>query len=317
MAHPAFDRALTLETPSEEATRFVVPQWQTIPLGLDAREAAVAQRLSNGPVRWADAVHSRIEAPALTRLAQRGLVMIAGVTPSDASHALGRMADWDVEAANKALTLFAKRRVGSGDRLSSGPEALATAVLDRLTQQTVWALLETAFAEEGWSDPAELARHPLVSAGISNHSNITRFSSGLATSIIGLGASAQAYYGAVGERLHCDTILPDDGGVANAIGAVVGQVAIHAEGTVTSAGAGAFRVHLPDGPAQFSDKNTALATLRRVLTDQASTQAKASGVQDIRISERLSLREAEIEAQSMFIEATLRITAHGRPRIAG
>jgi len=317
IAHSALDRALSLETPPEEAARFVVPQWRDFPTGLDTREATVAQRLQNGPVRWADAVQSRIETPALARLVQRGLVMVSGVTPSDASHAIGRMADWDVDAATKALTLFARRRIGSGDRLSTGPVPLATAILDRLTKQTVLALLETAFAEEGWDNPAEMARHPLVEAGLNNHSNITQLSAGMAMSIIGLGASAQAYYGAVGDRLHCDTILPHDGGVANAIGAVVGQVAIHAEGSVTSGGEGAFRVHLPDGPAQFGDKETALSTLRAALTDQASAQATASGVQNIRITEHLDLREAQIEAQTMFIEATLRITAHGRPRITG
>jgi hypothetical protein len=119
----------------------------------------------------------------------------------------------------------------------------------------------------------------------------------------------------VGTLLGCPTILPDDGGVANAIGAVVGQVAIHAEGTVTSGGAGAFRVHLPDGPTQFGDKDSALAALRLALTQQATEQAIASGVEEVRITESLNLREAQVEAQTMFIEATLRITARGRPRI--
>lgn len=317
VAHLALDRALTLETPPEDASRFAVPQWHDFPAGLDAREAAVATRLKNGPVRLTDAVQNRVEGPALDRLVQRRLVMIAGVTPSDASHALGRMADWDAGAATKALALFAKRRIGSGDRLSTGPDVLAASILDRLTKQTVLALLETALAEEGWENSAALACHPLMEAGLDSHDSIMQFSAGLAMPIIGLGASAQAYYGAVGNRLHCDTILPDDGAVANAIGAVVGQVSIRAEGSVTSGGGGVFRVHLPGGPAQFGDKETALSTLRAALTDQATTQARVSGVQDVRITEQLDLREAQIEAQTMFIEATLRITAHGRPRITG
>jgi N-methylhydantoinase A/oxoprolinase/acetone carboxylase beta subunit len=315
LAHTAMDRALTLETPPQEATQFVIAQWEKFPDGLDAREAAVASRLRDGPVRWMDAVQSRIEGPALARLVQQGLVMISGVTPSDASHTLGHMADWDTSAAEKALTLFARRRIGSGDRLSSGAEPLARAIIDRLTQQTTWALLETALSEEGWDGPAQLARHPLMTAGLKNHQNIVRFDAGLAMPVIGLGASAQTYYGAVGTLLGCPTILPDDGGVANAIGAVVGQVAIHAEGTVTSGGAGAFRVHLPDGPTQFGDKDSALAALRLALTQQATEQAIASGVEEVRITESLNLREAQVEAQTMFIEATLRITARGRPRI--
>ena len=315
IAHAALDLALTLETPPKEAAWFVIAQWLKFPTGLDAREATVASRLQDGPVRWVDAVQSQIEGPALTRLMQQGLVMISGITPSDASHTLGQMTDWDTSASTKALTLFARQRIGSGERLSSGAKPLAHTIIDRLTQETVWALLETALSEEGWNDPAQLARHSLVTAGLKNHKNIVRMNTGLAIPVIGLGASAQTYYGAVGTLLGCPTILPDNGGVANAIGAVVGQVAIHAKGTVTSSGSGAFRVHLLDGPALFSDKDTAFRALRLALTKQATKQAIASGVEEVIITESLNLREAKIEAQTMFIEATLRVTARGRPRI--
>jgi len=89
-------------------------------------------------------------------------------------------------------------------------------------------------------------------------------------------------------------ILPEDGDVANAIGAVVGQVAIHAQGSATSAGEGAIRVHLPSGVSQYEDSESALAALRMALTEQAEAQAKAAGVSDIRISERLDLKEAQV-----------------------
>lgn len=315
LVHSALDRAMSLETPPLDATRFVIAQWQNLPSGLDPREAAVVARLQNGPMRWADAVQSRVEEPALGRLVQRGLVMIAGVTPSDASHVLGRVQDWDVGAAKKALAIFARQRVGSVDRVDNSPKTLAQAIIDRLTKQTSWALLETAFAEDGWDDPSVLARHTLVAAGLRDHKKAIRINAGLAMPVVGLGASAKSYYGAVGDLLGCPTILPDDGGVANAVGAVVGQVAIHAEGTVTSAGEGAVRVHLPTGPAQFSNKDQALDALRATLTEQATAQARLSGVEEVHITEVLDLREAQIEAQTMFIEATLRVTARGRPRI--
>ena len=316
LVHGALDRALQLDNPPEEATRFARAQWTEFPTGLDPRETAVAERLIDGPKRWADVVQSRVEEPALRRLVSKGLVMIAGVTPSDASHVLNRTQAWDNDAAEKALTLFAKRRSGSGDRLAKDPEALAAGIIDRITKQTVEAVLETAFAEEGWDNPVNLARHTLTNAGLSNHSAVARVEVGLALPLIGLGASAQTYYGAVGDILGCDAILPEEGGVANAIGAVVGQVAVHAEGAVTSAGEGAFRVHMTDGNAQYSDKDEALDALRYHLTAQATLQAQATGVEDARITESLDLREAQIEAQTMFIEAKLRVTARGRPRIA-
>ncbi len=316
VVHEVLDRALSLETPPEEATKFAVPQWAEMPEGLDPREAAVAERLEAGPLPWSSAVTSRVEIPALSRLVQRGLVLMAGVTPSDASHVLERLNDWDSGAATKALTLMAKRRTGSGNRLATDASVLAQAVINRLTKQTTWALLETGFAEEGWADPAVLARHPLVDAGLSDRDGIVRIAVGLSMPVIGLGASAQNYYSVIGEQLTCETILPKDGGVANAIGAVVGQVSVHVDGSVTGAGEGAFRAHLPDGPQQFNDKNEAIDALRAALTDKAIEGARRAGVEDARITESLDLQEAQIEARVMFVEATMRITARGRPRIA-
>ena len=244
-------------------------------------------------------------------------MILSDITPTDASHHLGHIADWDGAAATKALTLFAKRRTGGGDRLCRSPQELAQKIISRLTRQTTLALLETAFAEEGWENPAGLAGHALTTAGLGKHEGLVRIEAGLALPVVGLGASARCYYGDVGKALGCDTILPEAGGVANAIGAVVGQVAIHAESTITSAGEGSFRVHLPDGPALFGDKDQAIIVLRSALTEQATQQAKATGVEDIRITEVFDQREAQIEAREMFIEATMRITARGRPRIAG
>jgi hypothetical protein len=67
------------------------------------------------------ALTSRLEVAALERLVARGLVMISGVTPSDASHVLGRLDAWDGPAAEKALRLMARRRTGAGERFAAGP----------------------------------------------------------------------------------------------------------------------------------------------------------------------------------------------------
>ncbi|MCF2905989.1 hydantoinase/oxoprolinase family protein [Octadecabacter sp. CECT 8868] len=316
LVHESLDRALRLDAAPVEASRFVLGLWTDLPSNLDDREAIIADRLQGGPQRWSDVVRNRIDEPALARLVKRGLVMMVGVTPTDASHVLGLVSDWDGLAATKALSLFGRQRVGGGDRLAKTAQDVAERIVEQMTVQTSLAVLETAFAEEGWDKPAELSLHDLTKFGLRRQSNIARVDVGLAVPLIGLGASAQCYYGAVGERLGCQTILPTDGGVANAIGAVVGQIAIHAEGSITSAGEGAFVVHLPDGPSQFGDKDTAVKTLRDILTASATEQATAAGVEEVRVTESLDLREAQIEAQTMFIEATLRVTASGRPRIA-
>lgn len=321
LVHRALDRALTSDVPPEDGARFVIPHWQgDVPEGLDPRETAVALRLANGPLRLADAVRSRVEAPALGRLVSRGHVMIAGVTPSDAAHVLGRLDAWDGAAAVKAMTLFARRRNGRGDRIGDTAEAMAQAIVDQLTRQTVDALLESAFAEDNrdWMGrtPEALAQNPLTIAGLDQHRGIIHASLSLGVPVIGLGASASSYYGAVGQRLGTRMVLPAHAGVANAIGAVVGQVSMQASGTVTSPGPGAFAVHLPTGPQRFIDRDLALTALEQALTADATDRAQAAGVEEIRLTVARDIREVDIEGQPMFIEANVRVTAQGRPRIA-
>ncbi|MEN8896484.1 MAG: hydantoinase/oxoprolinase family protein [Yoonia sp.] len=316
LVHGVLDRCLANDIPPSDGGRFAVPMFTTLPEGLDDRETTVASRLINGPIRVSEAAVSRMENPALMRLVTRGMVMIAGVTPSDASHVLGRVDAWDVEAANKALTLFARRRVGSGDRLGAGPKQMAQMIIDQLTTQTVDCLLQAAFDEDGWERGDVLASHPLTFAGMDQRKGIVQMDLRLGVPVIGLGASAGAYYGAVGSRLNTRMILPEHAGVANAIGAVVGQVAMHASGTVTSPGPGAFAVHLPDGLTQFSSSDEAMNTLETALRDEAGDTARAAGVEEIRFTVDRDIKQVEVEDQPMFIEATIKVTAQGRPRIA-
>lgn len=320
LVHKALDLAVQTAMPAIDGGRFVFPMWQgEPPKGTDKREDAVIARLAAGPIRLGHAVTSRIEAPALQRLVSQGFVMIAGVTPSDAAHTIGLTESWDSAAAVKALTLFAFQRNGAGDRIGTGPEPMAHAIIAQLQTQTVDCLLEAAFAEDprDWGQTAgDLTQHPLTIAGLDHHKGIIRTDLALGVPVIGLGASAGAYYAPVGKRLGTKMHLPDHADVANAIGAVVGQVAIHAKGSVTSPGAGVFLAHVDGGPASFNTADAALAALAAALTQSATRQAQDAGVPSPQILIERDLKQAEVEGTPMFISADLTVTAKGRPRIA-
>ena len=321
LVHGALDRALALDGPAMDGGQFVVPLWQTQPTeGLDKREAAVVARLENGPLRMGEAVTTRIEAPALGRLVARGIVIIAGVTPSDASHALGNVSAWDGDAATKALTLFARKRNGAGERIAPDADNLAARIVGQVTAQTVDCLLEAAFAEDSnaWGNipSRDLALHPLTIGGLDQHQGVIRTQLSLGVPVIGLGASAHAYYGPVGSRLGTEMILPEHADVANAIGAVVGQVSMQETVTISSPSQGCFVAHLPDGPQTFADEDAAIATASDVLRALVQGKAEQAGVESPRISVENEIKKAQIEGSDMFIAATIRATAQGRPRIA-
>ena len=316
--HAALDRALASDMPGEHDGRFVF-RLAVAAEGLTPREAAVWDRTGTVPVPVAQVLRTRLEFAALERLVARGVVMVAGVTPSDASHLLGRQTGWDAEAADKALRLMTRRRTGAGTRIAPDSATLATAIIDQLTSQTADCLLEAALAEDGdWDGEAAetLARHPLLRAGLRGHSGALRINVGLGVPVIGLGASAPSYYGAVGEMLSARMVLPEHAGVANAIGAVVGQISMRLSGLVTSPAEGRYTAHLPDGPQGFSTRDDALAAMESHLVGETRARARAAGAEDLHMDTVRDIREADIEGRRMFIEAELVVTASGRPRVA-
>ncbi len=282
--------------------------------GIAARDAALLERIGSEVCPLAAVLRTRMEQGALKRLVERGLVQISAVTPSDASHVLGRLTAWNAEAARMALQLFGRHRTGAGDMLARDPGVMAQMIVDRLTYQTGIALLQAALAEEGLAE--SLATHVLMEKGMGAHHGVLRIDTGVNVPVVGLGASAGSYYPAVGERLGCEMILPADAGVANAIGAVVGRVMMRRSGTVTSPSEGRFRVHLESGPEDFGAAALALQRLEDVLRAAASEAALAAGAADIEIVVERDIRTAQTEAREVFVEATLTVEAAGRPRVA-
>jgi len=278
----------------------------------------VFDRITDDIQPLGDVVKTRLDQQAITRLVSRGIVQVSGLTPSDASHVLGTLSDWDSDAAAKAMMLFGRRRTGAGDMLANDPEKMAQIIVDQLTHQTALALLETAFAEDGAFDaaPDVLARSTLMQLGLRQHRGLVKLDTGINVPVVGLGASAPNYYPAVGELVNCDMILPEHAGVANAIGAVVGRIVIRQSGQITAPSEGKFRVHLPTGPQDFGNFDAAYDCLVTHLKTVTLDHATSAGAQDIQTDITQDIRQAAVEAREIFVEATITVQASGRARIA-
>ncbi|GHC63935.1 hydantoinase/oxoprolinase N-terminal domain-containing protein [Neogemmobacter tilapiae] len=319
MVHAALDRALQSFAVGEHDGRFVLPMGLGQPDGLAARERALLERIT-GAMPLAQVIGTRLDYAALDRLVARGLVMISGVTPSDAAHVLGLQSGWDGSAAEKALMLFARRRNGRGERFAPDAAVLAQRVVDQLTRQTATCLLEAAFAEDAGfvgQDAAALAGHALTLAGLSGgHRGVLAMETRLALPVIGLGASARAYYPPVGDMLGCKVILPDHADVANAVGAVVGQVSQQVTAHVSTPGEGRFVAHLADGAQVFPTAEAAMQATEQALGLLVQARALEAGAEEVTLHTARAVKQAQIEGQMMFIEAEVTVTASGRPRVA-
>jgi len=166
-------------------------------------------------------------------------VHIAGFTPSDAAHVLGRQGNWDPVAARLGAELFARKRDGQGHHVAKGAEAFSEMVLTAVTRHSAEVILESVFAEDGLDGGVSVA-NPLVQRAVGGRGGMARLSIALDRPVIGLGASASLHFAGLPRLIGNDCSIAEHADVANALGAVVGQVRMSAEARVSQPEIGLF-----------------------------------------------------------------------------
>ncbi len=132
--------------------------------------------------------------------------------------------------------------------------------------------------------------------------------------LVGVGAPAASYYPAVAQGLGVRLVVPQHAEVANAVGAVLGQVAQRVHITVTQPVRGTFKVFTPDGPQDFRGLDAAIAQARALAAKEAHARALAAGALDPQVvfSQEDNQVNNDIDG-NVFFEATVTATAWGRP----
>ena len=283
--------------------------------GLSGPEAKLYDMIGRVPQPLDTLLTSTAQNATLNRLVSRGLVHVCGFTPSDAAHTLGKQANWDAAAARLGAELFARKRDGRGQPIAPTPEALAERVLTALTRYSAEVILETAFAEDGLDGSAAVA-HTLVQRAVDGTHGIARLTVALDRPVIGLGASAPLHYAALPPLVGNRSIVPEDTDVANALGAVVGQVRVTAEARVSQPKEGLFRVSAGDTIRDFTSEASAIEAAADEVREIASARARDAGTDTAEIELTHDLRTATVEGHRTFVEARIVAVASGRPRIA-
>ena len=311
------ERQLRAPNPGRMDGRFAfrtgVPE--RLAAGLTAPEQKLYDALTDVPQPLDRVLTSTAQAATLNRLVARGLVHVSGFTPSDAAHALGLQDNWNAATGKMAAELFARRRDGRGQPIAASPEDISRRVLDALTRRSAEVILETAFAEDGLDGAATVA-HALVQRAVDGNHGIARLSVALDRPVIGLGASAPLHYAGLADLVGNACVVPRDTDVANALGAVVGQVRVSVEARVSQPKEGLYRVAAGDLIRDFANEAAALELAEAEIRTLAAARAKEAGAEEANIELVRDIRAATVEGQRTFIEATLIATAAGRPRIA-
>lgn len=280
--------------------------------GLSKTEMALLDQLPEQPERASIVLKGQSAQASLRVLVKRGLAQMSAVTPSDAQHVLGNMNHWDKEAAALGLNILAQQRDGYGKPLAPSGTDLAETIVARLVHLSAQRCLETAIGGDGEA----LAGSELAQRALNGKSDIASFSVRLDRPVIGLGAGASSYYPDVGVKLGTLAIVPQNADVANAIGAVTGQIRITRKLEVEPTADGCFRVlggDLADMDREYSDQQSALEAARKLVKSLAQQSARQAGAQDIEILLSEDIRSVDIEGNQQFVSAEFFAEALARP----
>lgn len=285
------------------------------------------ERLCKGPV---DVERTNLEdrnlSRALARLERKGLAIYSGFTPSDAAHVLGMSDHWSADAAIFGARIWARQMrhlYGLGTWVLGDAQAPARQVVDKVIDTICQKLIEAGLNDAGQMNEGNankiatlltamaLTRPSSSDPGQNAVFNL-QFSPGVP--LVAVGAPAASYYPKVAQGLGVPLIMPRFAEVANAVGAVLGEVSQRVHITVSQPVKGVFRVFTSGGPRDFSTLAPAIGHARDLAGVEASARALDAGA--ARVSIEFSQEDNNVNNDidgNMFFEARVTATASGPP----
>ncbi len=290
-------------------------------------EHAAWERLAQGPV---DVERANIEerglSKAIARLERKGLAIYSGFTPSDAAHVLGLSDHWSVDAAVFGARIWARQMrhlYGLGTWPQGDALAPSRDVIDKVVGVISQKLIEAGLNDAGQMNEANAGKvASLLTAmamqagagGDGSHASVFSLRFAPQLPLVAVGAPAGIYYPAVARGLGMALALPRFAEVANAVGAVLGQVSQRVHLTVSQPVRGVFRVFTQAGPRDFDALAPAITLAQELASAQALERAMDAGA--ARASVVLSRWNNQVHNDidgNMFFEARVTATASGPP----
>ncbi len=314
LVHSMLDLHLTSTMPGElDGVVLIAEDYDARMASLSGVEHAVLAAMGGRIAVASSALVTLQHRRVMERLVQRGVLQVAAFTPTDAAHVLGLQQTYDASAARKAATLFARQRDRLGKPIAPDGESLSRVTIETLVRRSAEAVLAAALVADGLS--ADAVGQSVVQAMLDRRLRVAQLSLGLSSPLVGLGASAGAYYPQVAALLGAESRIPVHAGVANAVGAVVGRVRLSRECLVSSPQQGQFIVHAADGPRMFVD----LAVARRFAGQHAhhalALDMVAAGAPVFEVREHWHESTVEVGGMDLFVEGRLELVASGRPQL--
>ncbi|MBN2852310.1 MAG: hydantoinase/oxoprolinase family protein [Clostridia bacterium] len=151
----------------------------------------------------------------LDLLVNEGVIMRCAITPTDIAHCQKKFNKWDSEAAELILTLFVKQ-------FGFDETTILAKIEDKIGQLLYTMIVRKLYQYESKNDMEE----EFYEFSYGSDSRLLNFDITCKFPIIGLGAPAYLYLPEVARKLNTTCIIPTHAGVANALGAIAGEIRI-------------------------------------------------------------------------------------------
>ena len=287
-------------------------------------ERALCRALQSGPLSYekaCKAIGKDLYTADFSRLESERVILRCGLTPTDFMLLRGDYSAWSDEASRHAAAFFV--RSSEAENIQVLTDMVYDLVAERLYKNIVRILLTT--------ENEVMARVPfdgqmqslidyswqLARTG-SRHSGFLPWIFQTRAKLVGVGAPTHVFLPRVAKMLHTKAVLPDHAAVANAVGAITGQVTAIAEVEIRPVAGedyGDVLVVTPQDRKVFGTRSKAVAYARsegrRIVSERARHQGAHSRLE---IHEERMRNEAPMGYGTIWLGDVLRFTALGSSR---
>ena len=283
---------------------------------LTSQQRALIDEVKGHPQSMQSVFAERHFSLAMKRLIEMGLLTLAGFTPTDAAHVCGRQSGWQSEASLLGATLLSRySEFNLGRRFDDATE-FSQYMLSQVSRQSALCLMTAMINETDGVFGRALSpmnRKLLEKMFADDEESRLGLTASLRIPVVGIGAPAENFYPPIAQFMDAEIVVPEHAEVANAIGAVVGEVRQSAQITITPiAGNKRVVVHAPQAQREFDDLEDAAAWATEVATELAQQKATQAGGSGLSVTVDRCDNVVEEGGQVTFFESVIVATAIGR-----
>ncbi|MCL2827028.1 MAG: hypothetical protein FWD72_06450, partial [Eggerthellaceae bacterium] len=275
----------------------------------DDAEKSLCAALKDGPLTMGEAAEvlgKDVYNFKVGRLVKEGVIQVCGLTPTDIMHIKGDFMQFSREASLLAAQFVAASLEVSVAELC---DLVFDEVKHRLYRNIVKAMLENSnshYLKNGFSEGAERLIDEAYEYAKAAQPGLASLSFTTDFAIAGVGAPVRLFLDDVARMLGTRAVYPEHYAVANALGAVVGN--IHATCTVEvkpnydNVGAGGYAVYGRSATRSFSDLRSAEAFALEEARYTAQAEAVKRGAQgEVVVTSELEKHEIKSKGYTVFL----------------